>query len=52
MWVYQQTQFGAYPLFTVGFYDPNGVWHTDSDHATADEAAERVHWLNGGNTDA
>ena len=36
-------------LWTVGFYDPNGKWHSDSDHNTRKEAAARVHYLNGGN---
>jgi len=35
-------------LFTVGFYDPLGKWHGDSDHSLRDEAAKRVHYLNGG----
>lgn len=35
-------------LFTVGFYDPRGKWHPDSDHESRDEAAARVHYLNGG----
>lgn len=35
-------------LWTVGFNDPEGMWHTDSDHSTPEEAAQRVHWLNGG----
>lgn len=34
-------------LFTVGFYDPNGKWHPDSDHTDREEAAKRVSWLNG-----
>lgn len=34
-------------LFTVGFYDPKGKWHPESDHKTADEAAARVAYLNG-----
>lgn len=36
-------------LWTVGFYAPNGEWHPDSDYATRNEAAKRVHYLNGGN---
>ncbi len=36
-------------LFTVGFYAPNGEWHSDSDHGSRDEAAKRVAWLNGYN---
>jgi hypothetical protein len=44
MWVYQETE----PfLYTVGFYSPDGTWHTDSDHADRDKARERVHYLNG-----
>lgn len=35
-------------LWTVGHYDPTGKWHPDSDHGRAEEAAERVAWLNGG----
>lgn len=35
-------------LWTVGFYDPSGEWHPDSDFATREEAAKRVHYLNGG----
>ena len=34
--------------FTVGFYRPNGVWEPESDYGTREEAAERVHYLNGG----
>jgi len=33
---------------TVGFYKPNGEFEPDSDHLTVDEAAARVHYLNGG----
>lgn len=45
MYVYIQSE--KY-LWTVGFYDPAGLWHTDSDHDSREAAAERVHWLNGG----
>ena len=35
--------------YTVGFYGPVGEdWHAESDHPTSEEAARRVHWLNGG----
>ena len=34
-------------LWTVGFYTPAGLWVTESDHSTADDAAKRVAWLNG-----
>jgi hypothetical protein len=45
-YVYIPTEPG---LFTVGFYDPDGKWIPESDHTTTEKAAERVHWLNGGN---
>ena len=35
-------------LWTVGFYSLDGEWHPDSDHDTKESAAERVHYLNGG----
>lgn len=35
-------------LWTVGFYDPNGKWISESDYNLKEDAAERVHWLNGG----
>ena len=34
-------------LWTVGFYDPNGHWVSESDHDTIESAAKRVHYLNG-----
>ncbi|WP_198343916.1 hypothetical protein [Burkholderia ubonensis] len=33
--------------YTVGFYDPEGEWHPESDHADREEAAKRVAYLNG-----
>ncbi len=44
-WVY--TQFEP-SLWTVGFYDPDGKWEPESDHESTEKAAERVHYLNGG----
>lgn len=44
MYVYIQSEPG---LWTVGFYDPSGNWHAESDHPSTDEAAKRVAWLNG-----
>lgn len=35
-------------LWTVGFYDPSGKWHPESDHSSPEDAAKRVHYLNGG----
>ncbi len=34
-------------LWTVGFYSPDGKWHSESDHNSKEKAAERVAWLNG-----
>lgn len=48
MYVYMRTEQSPYELYTVGFYDPQGKWITDSDYNKAEEAAERVHYLNGG----
>lgn len=44
-WVYKQTEPGL--LWTVGFYDPDGKWHPESDWGDPKEAAARVHYLNG-----
>lgn len=44
MWVYIRSEPG---LLTVGFYSPDGEWHPESDHSTSEEAADRVHYLNG-----
>lgn len=38
-------------LWTVGFYDPNGKWNPESDHDNSEDAAKRVHYLNGGSED-
>lgn len=48
MYVYIQTE---KTLWTVGFYAPDGKWHSESDHGNKNDAAERVHWLNGGKSD-
>lgn len=45
MYVYIQSE---PQLYTVGFYDPQGGWHPDSDYSNREEACERVHYLNGG----
>jgi len=44
MYVYIQSEPG---LWTVGFYDPNGNWHAESDWETREDAANRVAYLNG-----
>jgi hypothetical protein len=51
MYVYIQSEFlheDGCDLYTVGFYKPDGKWEPESDHPTAKEAAQRVHYLNGG----
>ena len=35
-------------LYTVGFYTPNNEWVGESDYGTREDAAARVHYLNGG----
>jgi len=35
-------------LYTVGFYEPDGKWQPESDHRSPEDAAARVHFLNGG----
>lgn len=35
-------------LWTVGFYKPNGEWEAESDWRYSEDAARRVHFLNGG----
>lgn len=45
-WVYKCTE---HQLWTVGFYAPDGSgWNAESDHGSPEEAAARVHFLNGG----
>lgn len=48
MWVYIRSE---NELWTVGFYTPDGKFHPESDHESKKKAAERVHWLNGGEKD-
>jgi hypothetical protein len=49
VYVYKQTEkheFGG--LWTVGYYDPAGKFQPESDHDSAEKAAARCHYLNGG----
>lgn len=48
MWVYKQSESA---LWTVGFYVPDGHFEPESDHVSAESAARRVAWLNGGGGD-
>ena len=46
MYVYIRSEPG---VWTVGHYQPTtGQWISESDHASAADAAKRVHYLNGG----
>jgi len=45
MWIYIK----ANNKFLVGFYTPNNRFVSESQHEKSDEAAARVHYLNGGN---
>ena len=44
-YVYVRSEQG---LWTTGFYAPDGTWNADKDFTDREEAAKRVHWLNGG----
>lgn len=44
-WIYIRSEPG---LYTVGFFEPGGKWHAESDFNDQGEAAARVHYLNGG----
>jgi len=35
--------------WTVGFYNPENEFVSESSHFSQEEAAQRVHYLNGGN---
>jgi hypothetical protein len=39
---------GRSPPYTTGFYSPDGEWTPDKDFVNQDDAAWRVHFLNGG----
>lgn len=46
MYVYVKSK--GDPLWTVGFFAPDGEWHPESDQTSEADAAWRVHFLNGG----
>lgn len=46
VWVYRKTQAGRYE---VGYFGPEGQWMPeDGVYSSQERAAERVHYLNGG----
>ena len=47
MYSYQKSEPG---LWSVGTFSSSGAWQQESVWNTAEEAAERAHWLNGGGT--
>lgn len=51
MWLYIPDPAGPAGDWLVGFYRPDGTWHTDTSYRTREAAARRVHWLNGGPDD-
>lgn len=48
LWLHRPTSPGRWE---VGFFDATGGWCPESAHTEPGPAAERVHWLNGGDTD-
>lgn len=44
MWVYITLN----NTYVVGFFAPDGEWYPESNHGEREEAARRVHYLNGG----
>jgi hypothetical protein len=51
MYAYVTNHFDGEAIFTVGFFTPEGAFHTDSDWISRTDAAQRVHYLNGGDGD-
>ena len=43
-WLYQRA---GRRCWAVGYFDPAGQWQSESDHPNPEDAASRVHWLNG-----
>ncbi len=46
MYVYLKSK--GEPVWTTGFYAPDGEWMPEHDCKSEDEAARRAAWLNGG----
>jgi len=51
-YLYIQTERGEHPLWTVGHYSPEGRFEPESDWSSREEAARRVHYMNGGDDSA
>ena len=50
LWLYRPTDQGSGTGWEVGFFDATGDWCVESVHLEPGPAADRVHWLNGGDT--
>ena len=53
MWVFKPRKVsdernGDYVLYDVGFFSPGGAWHCLYKGLTRYNAADKVHYLNGG----
>lgn len=49
MWIFKLgTGYPFSSMFVVGFYTPKGKFFHIEEYATREEAANRVHFLNGG----
>lgn len=48
VYLHAETTPEGYYVYTVGFYAPDGEWMPESDYNDKQEAAARVHFLNGG----
>lgn len=48
-WVYtRNSNAWSKEHWEVGYYTPSGIWISVSEHPSEEEAAARVHYLNGG----
>ncbi len=47
-WVYVHNSEYGKPSFTVGQYEPAGVWNAESDWKSAEEATARINYLTEG----
>ena len=45
MYIFQKTEPG---IWSVGDFNTDGKWETESEFPTAAEASQRAHFLNGG----
>lgn len=51
MYVYRAIRRIGPTEYEVGFYQPNGDWYRESHYDNMDDAAKRVHYLNGGSSE-